>query len=322
MFYRFFRDSGAAVVSSQVPADSVKKSRPPGRPSDVFSPPDSCPLTENELRQMDQLLQSFDDAARSDQSACDNLEREQPRVVALSADRCSRLKASIVSNVNDLKIVFQCLQMGGGEAGDYEKLKAAYESKVGELRRQADSARRRFDSKLDKETNRLRTHFQQLEKRMRVALEKWGRERRDDNTKLILEYLDGGKIESACSAFRTRLTGQSKTNVNAIVKSAVRKELGTNISTAIIIRFVEALTDDAEAMAHGAIQLFRQLEMKQALDGPTARALHGAVGNIIRRCRALEGTDFETLKLILDQGTVARLIHVFNKLEFLIEHVQ
>jgi hypothetical protein len=64
--------------------------------------------------------------------------------------------------------------------------------------------------------------------------------------------------------------------------------------------------------------LFQILEHQQALDVPTVHILHGAVGNIIGSCKSLEGTDFETLKLILDEETVDRVIQVFNKLEFLI----
>jgi hypothetical protein len=71
-------------------------------------------------------------------------------------------------------------------------------------------------------------------------------------------------------------------------------------------------------MAHGAIRLFQILENQQALDVPTVHILHGAVGNIINSCKSLEGTDFETLKLILDEETVDRVIQVFNKLQFLI----
>lgn len=330
LFYYF--DSGVAVRSSKVSGEiprSTTGSRVTGRPLDFLSPRDSsaCPLTKNELRQMDELLSSFNDTVvRSDRLRCDNLEHDrEPLVVNLSsADDCSQLKESILSNVNDLKMVFQCLKVSGDKNDDvYKTLKTTYEMKVRQLQQQVDSAKKKFETKFNQEINRLKKHLQKIEKEMRVTLEELGKELEETNTKLILSYLEQGKIPLACSTFRDKLNvEQSRTNINAIVKMAIGKELGTNISMENVVKFTRGLTDDAEAMAHGAIKLFKILEYQQALDVPTVHILHGAVGNIIATCKSLEGTDFETLKLILDEETVDRLIQVFNKLEFLIKNVQ
>jgi F0F1-type ATP synthase membrane subunit b/b' len=317
-----------AVRSSKVSGAirrSTTGSQVTGRPLDFLSPRDSsCPLTKNELRQMDELLSSFNDTVRNDRLRCDNLDHDrEPLIVSLSADRCSELKESILSNVNDLKMVFQCLKVTGDKDDDvYKTLKTTYEMKVRQLQQQVDSAKKQFETKFNQEINRLKKHLQEIEKEMRVTLEELGKERlarQEANTKLILEYLENGKIESACSTFKDKLNVEhSRTNINAIVKIAIGKELGTNISMENVVIFTQGLTDDAEAMAHGAIRLFQILEHQQALDVPTVHILHGAVGNIIGSCKSLEGTDFETLKLILDEETVDLVIQVFNKLEFLI----
>lgn len=329
LFYYF--DSGVAVRSSKVSGE-IRRSTTGSqlvteRPLDFLSPRDSsCPLTKNELRQMDELLSSFNDTVRSDQLRCDiNLEHDrEPLVVSLSsADGCSHLKESILSNVNDLKMVFQCLKVTGDKDDVYKTLKTTYETKVRRLQQQVDSAKKKFETKFNQEINRLKKHLQKIEKEMRVTLEELGKELEETNTKLILLYLEQGKIPLACSTFRDKLNVEhSRTNINTIVKIAIGKELGTNISTENVVKFTEGLTDDAEAMAHGAIRLFQILEHQQALDVPTVHILHGAVGNIIGSCKSLEGMDFETLKLILDEETVDQVIQVFNKLEFLIENVQ
>ncbi len=275
---------------------------------------------------MDELLLSFNDTVRSDRLRCGTLEHDrEPLVVSLSGDRCRQLKESILSNVNDLKMVFQCLKVTGDKDDVYETLKTSYETKVRQLQQQADSVEKKFEKKFNQEINRLKKHLQEIEKDMRVTLQELGKERlarQEADTKLILEYLENGKIESARATFRSKLVEHSGTNINAIVKSAIGKELGTNITTGNVIKFTEGLTDDAEAMAHGAIRLFQILEHKQALDVPTVHILHRAVGNIIESCKSLEGTDFEILKLILDEDTVDQVIQVFNKLEFLIKNVQ
>ncbi|EFX66771.1 hypothetical protein DAPPUDRAFT_116030 [Daphnia pulex] len=326
-----FNSTGVAVRSSDVkksfPRSTTESQLVTGRPLDFLSPRDSsCPLTKNELRQMDELLSSFNDTVRSDRLRCDNLEDDrEPLMVSLSsADRCSQLKESILSNVNDLKMVFQCLKVTGDKDDDvYKTLKTTYETKMRRLQQQADSAKKQFETKFNQEINRLKKHLQEIEKEMRVTLEQLGKELEETNTKLILLYLEQGKIPMACSTFKDKLNLQhSRTNINAIVKIAIGKELGTNISMENVVKFTQGLTDDAEAMAHGAIRLFQILEHKQALDVPTVHILHGAVGNIIGSCKSLEGTDFETLKLILDEDTVDRVIQVFNKLEFLIKNVQ
>lgn len=275
---------------------------------------------------MDELLQSFNYNVKSNQTKCDDFKINEHLIVSLGVDRCSQLKESITNNINDLKIIFQCLKITGDNDDRYEEWKKTYEKKVGDLQQQVVSVEKKFEQKFKKKINDWKRRFQKLEKKMSVTLEELDKERlgrQEDNTKLILEYLENGKIESAWTTFKNKLMGHSQTNINNIVKSAIRKEMGTNITTENVIKFIstDGLTDDADAMAHGAVQLFTELEHRQALDTDTLRTLHKAVVNIIGACRALEGTDFETLKLIFDEDTVDQVITVYNKLEFWVKYV-
>jgi predicted nuclease with TOPRIM domain len=199
-----------------------------------------------------------------------------------------------------------------------------YQKKISELQQQVSTLEKKFEQKFKKNIGDLKEQFNELQLEMNRKLEELRKERlhrQEANMKLILEYLENGKIQSAWMTFKDKLMGPSTTKITAIVKSAIGNEFGTNITTENLIKFTEGLQDDADAMSHGAIQLFKELEHRQALDVETVHVLNVTVGNIINKCKALEGTDFETLKLILDEDTVDQLIHVYNKLEFWLKYV-
>jgi hypothetical protein len=295
-----------------------------------FGPPTRCSLTVNELNQMEELFRLTDINAEINKTTCDDLQSKVTNSLEFSlvAKNCSELKESIVNSVNELKMIFQCRKnIEDDDVDRYEELKTMYEKKVSDLQQQVDHVENQFEQKFKKKINELVRDFQKLEKEMRDTLEKLEKERLDrqeDNAKLILEYLENCKIESAWTTFRNKLTGPSKTKTNAIIKSAIRKEMGTNITMGNLIKFIytEGLTDDADAMAYGIVQLFTELEHRQTLDVKTVNVLYEVVGKIIKTCRALEVTEGETLKLVLDEDIQVQVIIVYNKLDFLMKYVQ
>ena len=299
------------------PTSGSKREAPP------FGPPNRCFLTDNDVSQMRELFRSTVINVTINKTICDDLQSNQ--VTNSSEIRCSEWKELIVNSVNELKMIFQC-QKNTKDDDRYEELKTMYEKKVSDLQQQVDHVEKQFEQKFQKTINELVRDFQKLEKEMRDTSEKLEKERlngQENNAELILECLESGKIEKAWTTFRNKLTGASKTKMNAIIKSAVRKEMGTNITMENVIKFIytEGLTDDADAMAYGIVQLFTELEHRQTLDVKTVNVLHEVVGKIIKTCRALEVTESETLKLILDEDIQVQVIIVYNKLDFLMKYV-
>nr|CAH0101310.1 unnamed protein product [Daphnia galeata] len=286
------------------PTSGSKRVAPP------FGPPNRCFLTDNDVSQMRELFRSTVINVTINKTICDDLQSNQ--VINSSEIRCSEWK-ELINSVNELKMIFQCQKNTKDDDDRYEELKTMYEKKVSDLKQQAGHTEKQLDQKSREKIHEVVRDFQKLEKEMRDTLEKLEKERLDrqeDNAELILECLESGKIEKAWTTFRNKLTGPSKTKANAIIKSAVRKEMGTNITMENVIKFIytEGLTDDADAMAYGIVQLFTELEHRQTLDVKTVNVLHEVVGKIIKTCRALEVTDgAETLKLILDEDIQVQL---------------
>ncbi|KAI9559906.1 hypothetical protein GHT06_013913 [Daphnia sinensis] len=286
-----------------------------------FETPKSCSLTESELKQINELLQSIGNNEVSYNSSCEIKEIE-PAFVSLtgSPHHCNQLIESIIMNVNDVKNAFWCLSKTTLASTNhrYEEVKAAYEKKVRQLELELDNAEKTFDQKFKKEIDTLTKRYHELEKIMRETLDQLQKERLEHSLvsiKLIVQYLVNGNIQSALEIFKSKSMGIS--DIIVIVQRTISKEFIVNVPIKNVIRFTEGLKDDVDVMVHGVFCLFDELEKRQILDQDIVHVLYVTIEDVIKISLDLEGTESEESHLTIHEDTIDQLILVKNKIGFL-----
>ncbi|XP_057377836.1 uncharacterized protein LOC130699605 [Daphnia carinata] len=285
-----------------------------------FEAPNSCSLTENELNNINNLLESLGSGEVRSNLTCE-VKEDKLSVFSLpgSPEYCNQIIESIIRNINGVKHAFRCLN-ASEEVTDqrYEELKAAYEGEVRRLNSLMENEKKKFDQKFQEEIDKLKKSYHEIEKKMQEILEKFQEERLAHSIvsiKLIVECLVNGNTELALETHKAKSMGISKTI--AIVQRAIGKEFNGRVPNKNVIKFIDGLKDNVDAMVHGIISVFSEMEKRQILDRDTVNSLHVTIKNVIKTCIDLEGTDSEESKLTLDDHTMDELIVINNKIEFL-----
>jgi hypothetical protein len=285
-----------------------------------FEFPNTCSLTEKELDQINHLLQSFYNE-KDNQSTCEVKQAELSVVNTVgTSNRCNQLIESIIGNLKDLKIAFNCLSKQSAAAYNsrYEKLKATYEEEKRKLQQKLDIAQKKFELKFKMEMGNLKKRVQELENILLTTLEELEKERdrhQNTNLKLILESLKNGNMQLAWEVFTNNVMGLDRRNIKTIITDAIATR---KIPTKNVIEFTSGLKNDVDAMVSGAVYLFNELEKRKGLDRETARLLQKKIDDIIQHCLDLDGTDS---KLNLDRSTIEGFILVYNNICFINKYV-
>ncbi|KZS09805.1 Uncharacterized protein APZ42_025862 [Daphnia magna] len=285
-----------------------------------FETSKSCSLTESELKHINELLQSISNDEVSHNPSCE-IKEVEPAIVSMagSSEHCNQLIESIVMNVNDVKNAFWCLSKTPTAITDrYEELRAAYDRKVRQLELRLDNAEKKFDQKFKMEIDKLMTSYHEVEKKLRATLDELQKVRLAhslDTIKLVVEYLVNGNIQSAWEKFKSISMGTSV--IKAIVQRAISKEFSANVPIINVIKFTGGLKDNVDAMVHGVVCLFDELEKRQTFDLEIVKVLYVTIEDVVKTCIDLEGTESEESRLTLDDDTIDQLILVKNKIAFL-----
>ena len=291
-----------------------------------FEFPNTCSLTEKELDQIDNLLESFYNE-KDNQSTCEAKQQTELSVIVNSvgtSNNCNQLIESIIGNLKDLKRAFNCLSKQSAAAynSGYEKLKATYEEEKRKLQQKLDIAQKKFELKFKKEMDNLKTLVQKLQNSLLTTLDKLEKERarhQNTNLKLILESLKNGNMQLAWEVFTNNAMGLDRKNIETIITDAIATT--GQIPTKNVIEFTSGLKKDVDAMVSGAVYLFNELEKRKGLDDrETARLLQNKVDGIVQHCLDLDAGMTDS-KLNLDRSTIDGFILVYNNIRFINKYV-
>jgi vacuolar-type H+-ATPase subunit I/STV1 len=247
-------------------------------------------------------------------SAAPLLTRRKRSLPTKSGGGCNKLIESIQLSTSSVRSAYCDLSNTEELDPRFNEKKAAYETEVAQLREKLDSKDLQIEQKYKTKIEQLNQDFQKLEKNMRDTLEKLesvDNLYRRAQAKVVIASLKSGDIKEALEEFEKI---ESLNNTIILITIALQDEFRIPIEN--VINFARGMKE-LEAVVHGTIHIFYELEKKQGfIEKKVVSLLKETVEGIMKQL--VEREQKGNLASNIDRATVGQLVLLFNKLDYLL----
>lgn len=242
------------------------------------------------------------------------LTRRKRSLPTKSGGGCNKLIESIQLSTSSVRSAYCDLSNTEELDPRFNEKKAAYETEVAQLREKLDNKDLQIEQKYKTKLEQLNQDFQKLEKNMRDTLEKLesvDNLYRRAQAKVVIASLKSGDIKEALEEFEKI---ESLNNTIILITIALQDEFRIPIEN--VINFARGMKE-LEAVVHGTIHIFYELEKKQGfIEKKVVSLLKETVEGIMKQL--VEREQKGNLASNIDRATVGQLVLLFNKLDYLL----
>lgn len=258
---------------------------------------------------------STETAAATDSTA-PLLTRRKRSLPTKSGGGCNKLIESIQLSTSSVRSAYCDLSNTEELDPRFNEKKAAYETEVAQLREKLDNKDLQIEQKYKTKLEQLNQDFQKLEKNMRDTLEKLESVEhlfRRAQAKVVIASLKSGDIKEALEEFEKI---ESLNNTIILITIALQDEFRIPIEN--VINFARGMKE-LEAVVHGTIHIFYELEKKQGfIEKKVVSLLKETVEGIMKQLVEREQKGNLESAGNIDRATVGQLVLLFNKLDYLL----